>query len=94
MLLQPTAKSSGKKPPAQGTGGVVTTVPPKSASEVVDVMSKMVAVSTSLFAADGELVHAVDGLALFAHPASAAPQVVALEAVADACRTTDAAFAT
>ena len=94
MLLQSTALSFDNKPPAQGTGGVVPTGPPKSASEVVDVVSKMVAVSTTLFAADGELVHEVDGLVLFAHPASAAPQVVALEAVADACRTTGAAFAT
>ena len=99
-LLQPAVMSSIKRPPAQGTGGLSTTVPPKGASgvvdlvEKVDVMSETATVSTSMLAAVGEVVHAVDGLALFAHPASAAPQVVVLEAVADACRTTGAAFAT
>ena len=99
-LLQPAVMSSTKRPPAHGTGGLSTTVPPKGASGVVDLVEEtdvtleLAAVSTSSLAAVGEVVHAVDGLALFAHPASAAPQVIVLEAEADACRTTGAAFAT
>ena len=99
VALAPASLFSDIRPPARappisrleapsGASGVVDLV------EEVDVTSELAAVSTSSFAAVGEVVHAVDGLALFAHPASAAPQVVALEAVADACRTTGAAFAT
>ena len=63
---------------------------PMSALAVLKTSSKV----SFFLAAAGEVVHVVDGLALFVHPASAAPQAVALEAVADACRTTGAAFAT
>ena len=63
---------------------------PMSAQAVLKISSKV-----SLFsAAAGEVVHMVDGLALFVHPTSTALQVLRLAPKVDACRTTGAAFTT